>query len=149
MTGTTALSKVLHIRENEKTQAQKAYQKSIDIFEEVATQLYELLRKKEKAEALYETYLQASTPIDKIREQAGYIENLSNQIITLQQEVQHARGEMESNHDHLSEAHVEVKKFEKIIQYRQEETAALIKKNEKDSMDEISIQQYLSRKTGE
>ncbi|QKY69033.1 flagellar export protein FliJ [Lentibacillus sp. CBA3610] len=149
MAGTAALSKVLHIRENEKTRAQKAYQKSIDDFEEVATQLYELLRKKEAAESLYETYLQQSSPIGKIREQALYIENLKKQIIALQQEVQHARSEMESKHEDLSEAYVEVKKFEKVIEHREEEAAALIKKDEKDSMDEISIRQYLSRKTGD
>lgn len=149
MAGTAALSKVLHIRENEKTRAQKAYQKSIDSFEEVATQLYELLRKKETAENLYETYLQQSTPIGKIREQSVYIDNLNKQIIALQQNVQHARNEMESKHEYLTDAYVEVKKFEKIIEHREEEAAELIKKSERDSMDEISIRQYLSQKTGD
>ncbi|SFA77638.1 flagellar FliJ protein [Lentibacillus halodurans] len=149
MTETAALSKVLHIWENEKTHAQKAYQKSIDIFERTATALYELLRKKETAESLYEDYLQQSTPIDKIREQAVYIENLNQQVMRLQHEVQQARNEMENKHERLSDVHVEVKKFEKIIEHRQEASTAMIKKNEKESMDEISIRQYVSQITGE
>lgn len=146
MAGTAALSKVLHVRENEKAKAQKAYQKSIDIFEEVATELYELLRKKETAESSYEECLQRSAPIDKIREQAMYIENLNRQILNLQRDVREARSDMELKHNRLSDAYVEVKKFEKIIEHRQKETAAMIEKNEKDTMDDISIRQYMSQK---
>ncbi|MFD1360339.1 flagellar export protein FliJ [Lentibacillus salinarum] len=149
MTGTAALSKVLHIRESEKEYAQKAYQESMDIFEEVATELYELLRKKETAEAAYEECLTQPTSIDKVREQATYIENLTKQIMDLQRDVQKARHDMETRHEHLSDAYVEVKKFKKIIDQRQKRTNAIIKKNEEAQMDDISMRQYMSQKSGE
>ncbi|MFZ3576607.1 flagellar export protein FliJ [Virgibacillus sp. DJP39] len=141
-----ALSKILNIREREKNDAQKIYRQSIEYFEGVATQLYNLLKRKEEAEGIQEKYLQNTIPIDKIREQLIYIENLSKQITQLQKEVQSARSEMESKQEKLSEAHVEVKKFEKIITFRQNEQEEIIKKNEKLMMDEISVQQYLNQK---
>ncbi|WP_164668993.1 flagellar export protein FliJ [Virgibacillus doumboii] len=148
MAGTVALSKILHVRESEKKDAQKAYQQSIDFFEEIATQLYNLLRKKEIAEESYESYLGQTTAIDKIREQVAYIETLNKQIMQLQHEVQNARNEMETKHGNLTSAHVEVKKFEKIIEHRNQENEELLKKNEKAIMDEASIQQYLNQKNG-
>ncbi|HLS07991.1 flagellar export protein FliJ [Lentibacillus sp.] len=149
MAETAALSKILHVRENEKNVAEKSYQKSIDLFEEVATRLYNLLRKKETAESSYEDYLQQTTSIDKIREQSAYIEKLNKQIVELQSEMQRARNDMEAKHERLNHAYVEVKKFEKIIEHRHKENAAIIRKHEQALMDEISVQQYLSQKTGE
>lgn len=146
MAETVALSKILNVRENEKRDAQKAYQQSIDFFEEIATQLYNLLRKKEVAEESYEGYLHQTTPIDRIKEQVAYIEILNNQIMKLQHDVQKARNEMDTNHEKLTNAHVEVKKFEKIIGHRHKEDEELIKKNENAQMDEISMQQYFNQK---
>ncbi|WP_099158098.1 flagellar export protein FliJ [Virgibacillus ndiopensis] len=144
MSETVALSKILHVRENEKLDAQKAYQQSIEFFEDIALQLYNLLRKKEVAEESYEDYLQRTTAIDKLKEQASYIERLNKQIMQLQESVQKARSEMESKQEDLTNAHVEVKKFEKIIEHRQQDHDEKVKKLENITMDELSIQQYLS-----
>lgn len=141
-----ALSKILNVREREKHNAQKNYHQSIEYFEGVATQLYTLLQKKEKAEEAHEEYIQRTIPIEKIRVQIAYMETLNKHILQLQQEVQAARTEMESKQVILTDAHVEVKKFEKIITYRKKEQEELIQKNEKISMDEISVQQYLIQK---
>ena len=141
-----ALSKILHVREREKDDAQKNYHQSIDYFENVATQLYALLKKKEKAEESHEVYMHNTIPIDKIREQLAYIEILNKRIQHLQQEMQAARIEMESKQVTLKDAHVEVKKFEKIISYRKEEQEKVMQRYEKISMDEISVQQYLNQK---
>ncbi len=146
MAETVALSKILNVRENEKRDAQKAYQQSIDFFEEIATQLYNLLRKKEVAEESYEGYLHQTTPIDRIKEQVAYIEILNSQIMKLQHDVQKARNEMDTNHDKLTNAHVEVKKFEKIIEHRHKVDEELVKKSENAQMDEISMQQYFNQK---
>lgn len=141
-----ALSKVLNVRESEKHDAQIDYHQSIQYFEGVATKLYTLLKKKEKAEEVQEDYKQTTTLIDKIREQISYIESINKQISQLQQEVQAARTEMEAKQVKLTDAHVEVKKFEKIITYRKKEQEELFQKSEKKFMDEISVQQYLNQK---
>ncbi|MEC5422692.1 flagellar export protein FliJ [Virgibacillus sp. C22-A2] len=146
MTQTIALSKILHVREREKNDAQKAYYQSTAYFEEMATQLYNLLRRKEEAEETYEDHLQTIISLDKIREQLTFIEKLNSQILKRQREVQLARSDMESKQLKLTDAHVEVKKFEKIIEVRKKSEDDKLQKIEKASMDEISIQQYLSHK---
>lgn len=148
MAGTTSLSKILHVRELEKHKAQKAYSYSQERFESHATQLYTLLRKKEEAEASYEDYLQTMASIRQIQEQLTYIEQLRVQIHDLQQAVQKARSEMENKQQSLTSAHVEVKKFEKIIELRQEQQKELAQKDEEKLMDSISIQQFSNRKNG-
>src|SRR5699024_2966025 len=143
--GTTTLSKVLHIREREKIDAQKAYNQSMESFEEVATRLYQLLKKKEDAEVAYEISIQEPTPIEIIRQQMDYIEMLSRKIIKLEQDLQKARTEMENKHGKLKDAYVEVKKFEKIIQVRKNSVEEMERKRERETMDEISINQYLAK----
>ncbi|PAV30002.1 flagellar export protein FliJ [Virgibacillus profundi] len=146
MAETIVLSKILNVREKEKNDAQKAYHQSMDFFEKVATQLYTLLRKKESAEESYEEYISTTTSLDKIREQIAYIDKLNTQIMSLQQDVQNARTAMESKQLQLTDAHVEVKKFEKIIDIRKKAKADTESKMENLAMDEISIQQYLTNK---
>ncbi|WP_249869784.1 flagellar export protein FliJ [Oceanobacillus saliphilus] len=146
MARTVALSKILDIRENEKKIAQKAYHQSMDSFEKIATELYTLLRKKENAEVSYDRYIHSTAPIDMIKEQAVYIERLNTQINELQKLVQKARNDMDSKQVKLSDAHIEVKKFERIIENRNDIEEKYRKKVENNFMDEISITQYLSHK---
>ena len=146
MAETAAFTKILHLRENEKKTAQKAYQQSLDSFEKIATKLYNLLRKKENAEVSYDFYIQSTTPIEQIKEQALYIERLNSQINEIQYLVQRARNDMESKQDILTDAHVEVKKFEKIIEIRKSAKEEYNKRVENNFMDELSITQYLNHK---
>ncbi|CDO02233.1 chemotaxis CheF protein [Oceanobacillus picturae] len=139
-----ALSKIRNVREQEKNDAQKAYHQSTEFFEDIATKMFQLLKKKENAEKDYEDAIQQAITLDKIREQNAYIERLNKQIMDMQNAVQHARNDMELKQSLLTEAHVEMKKFDKIIEMRQEEKKAIQEKMEKSSMDEVSIQQYLS-----
>lgn len=145
---TASLLKVLTVRENEKKVAQKAFLKSQDTFEEVATKFYKLLKKKEIAEESYDNYIQTFTSIDMIKEQIAYIEKLNDKINQLQREVQIARNQMEQKQIVLNEAFVEVKKFESIIESREKTAAEKTERMEKSFMDEISINQYLSHKNG-
>jgi flagellar FliJ protein len=144
MSETASLIKILHVRENEKKIAERAFMNSQDAFEIVATKLYHLLKKKELAEASYDEFIQISTPIERIKEQIFYIEKLNEQILHLQKEVQTARSQMEEKQQDLSQAFTEVKKFESLIDKRQQEESKRRLKMENSMMDEISIHQYLS-----
>ena len=146
---TEALSKILHVREKEKKDAQLAHHQSIEFFEKVANKLYDVLRKKEDAEDFYQINLQATISIDKMKDQITYIESLNKRIVAIEEDVKRARAKMETKQLLLTDAHVEVKKYEKIIQFRKDEQIIIAHKMEQISMDEISIQQYLSRKLGE
>ncbi|MDY0396365.1 flagellar export protein FliJ [Virgibacillus halophilus] len=118
----------------------------MDFFEDIAGKMYRLLQKKENAEQSYENYLQQSIPLDRVKEQLSYIELLNQRILDLQNEVQRARQEMNKKQEKLSDAFVEVKKFEKMISYRQQSEKALQDKQEKEFLDEISIRQYVDYK---
>jgi flagellar protein FliJ len=146
MAGTQTLNKILDIREKEKKGAQLAYRESVDVFEDVGTRLLQLLQKKEAAEASYEEALTSSMNIEYIQNQLAYIESLIKKINELQVQVQQARSNMESKQLKLSEAHVETKKFEKIIEFRKKEVAFKERRAENSYMNELSIQQYLSHK---
>ncbi len=146
---TQTLSKILNIREKEKKDAQLEHHESAIHFEKVATELYALLHKKESAEELYEKDFEKLTSIDKIREQMVYIESLNRQIIKMQEQVNEARNVMEVKQVKLTDAHVEVKKFEKIIEFRKHEQLKSERRAEQIMMDEISTQQYISRKLGD
>lgn len=146
MSQTVSLSKVLNVRENEKKMAQKAYISSRDIFEEVATKLYHALKKKEEAEAAYDRFIQKQTSIERIREQISYIEKLNQEIIHLQNQYQLARNEMEQKQEVLTDAYIEVKKFESIIEKRKRQEAEKTARMENLFMDEISINQFLNNK---
>lgn len=146
MSQTVSLTKVLNVRENEKKAAQKAFLTSQETFEQVATKLYHVLKKKEMAEASYDEFIQTATPIERIKEQIHYIEKLNAEINLLQREVQFARSQMEKKQDALTDAYIEVKKFESIIEKRKQQEAEQITRAEKMFIDEISINQYISNK---
>src|SRR5699024_6061565 len=63
-------------------------------------------------------------------------------INTLQNNVQKARIEMEQKQNALTEAHIEVKKIERLIALREQEQKELLKKQEMAFMDEISMLQF-------
>jgi len=146
MAKTVSLTKILNVRENEKKIAHKAFLHSQDAFEEVATKLYNVLKKKEIAEESYDNFIQAATSLERVKEQIVYIDKLNTQINHLQKEVQLTRSQMEMKQVVLTEAYVEVKKFESIIEKRENEASEESKRMENLFMDEISINQYLSHK---
>ncbi|MDY0408159.1 flagellar export protein FliJ [Virgibacillus soli] len=139
-------SKIKSIKDREKMDAQKAYHQSMEIFETIGTKLYNLLRKKEDAEQSYENYLQQQVPIEKVKEQILYIEMLNKKIVDLQREIQLARNDMEMKQEVLTEAYVEVKKFEKIIENRNKEKRETELRLENNMMDEISIRQFMNNR---
>lgn len=142
MSDTAVLTKILNVREQEKKDAQLEQINARNYFEKVATELYQQLKTKEQAEVTLESYMQESSAINKIKEQSFYIQALNQKIISLQQRVQQARKEMENKQEILTEAHVEVKKIEKMIEQREKEFFAQEQKIEMALMDEISIRQF-------
>lgn len=141
-----SLEKILHIKENEKHKAQLQHLRSVEVFEKVALNLYQLLKRKETAEQQLDDILRRKMTITELREQSAYIEQLKQEIILLQEEVNEARALMEQRKDHLTNKHIEFKKIEKIIEQRREKLKEEELRAENILMDEISIQQYMSQK---
>lgn len=144
MSQTAVLDKLLHVREQEKTHAEVKKRLASDRFEEIATKLYQQLKRKEKAESDLEEVMQVNMTITKLKEQSLYINRLNEQITALERQVQQARSKMEQKQALLTEAYVELKKVEKLIELREEEQEIARKKAENQLMDELSIRQYLN-----
>lgn len=145
MTTIRAFHKILSHQERLKNQAQANYQEAVNSFEQVATKLYALLQKKERVETEYNYYLEASGTVTTLATHYAYIEQIKKQIEAVQVEVNRERFNMEKKQEKLTEAHVEVKKFEKIIEKKKSNIIALEVYQESQAMDEVSNRQYFSR----
>lgn len=137
--------KILDIKEQEKNKAQQKYQDSITLFEEVATQLYECLKKKEETELSIEKTLQNNMTIASITSKKLYIESLDSKIKELQEQVQKKRKSMEQKQTLLTEAYIEVKKFEKMIETKKRKANEIELEADKKQMDDLSIRQFLNQ----
>src|SRR5699024_12369199 len=96
----------------------------------IASRLYEELKRKENAESELDVVMKAKATITMIKEQSRYISLMKEKINTLQNNVQEARIEMEQTQNALTEAHIEVKKIERLIAFREQEQKEQHQKNE-------------------
>ncbi|MFJ7696487.1 flagellar export protein FliJ [Lysinibacillus fusiformis] len=137
--------KVLTIREQEKNETEMAYKESVRSFEEVATKLYDLLKKKEDLIAFQQDRLTVGSSIDEIHHYARFIDSLEKTIADVQQKVIQARAKMNWHEEKLLEKNLEVRKFEKmkekdfkLFQQEQDRVESLF-------LDEISLLTYNKR----
>lgn len=149
MIETNRLAKVLTIREHEEKDAQLAHAQSVSSFEKLAKNLYNLLKKKEKMEELYNEAMKRTTVVYQLREKADYMKQLNQDIIALQEKVNQARKDMKNKREALTSAHIEVKKIENIIDQRLLRHKKYLLKTEQEQLDEVSSQQYINQKLGE
>lgn len=142
---TYRFDKILDVKENEKDQARMQFEKSKNEFEKAATHLYELLKNKEDLIGMQEKKLQEGLSVADFKQYQYYIENLEKSIAVWQLKVIEARNKMNIRENHLKNANIEVRKYEKMkekdyINHMNEE-----KQIEMINMDEISIQTYMNR----
>ncbi|MFB4475333.1 flagellar export protein FliJ [Oceanobacillus caeni] len=95
---------------------------------------------------MYEDYINASVSLHQIKQISFYIDSIKDDILAFQQKVNKARNEMELKQAELTDAHIEVKKFEKLIERRTNEERHYLKKVENAFMDEISLNQFMNSK---
>ena len=137
--------KILSIREKEKQRAYTKFSQAKKQFEEVAGKLYKLLKKKEDLHLFQETKLAEGMPIQEIRHHQMFMDNLEKMIAHYQQEVIQARERMNLFQEVLMDKNIEVKKYEKIREKEFARYQEMEKLDEKNNMDDISIQLFLSK----
>ncbi|WP_138414833.1 flagellar export protein FliJ [Aquibacillus sediminis] len=138
--------KLLVVRERDKNLAKKNYQQSVQFFENLASELYQLLKNKEDAEKEYQQQLANTSSVTMLSHYSLYIQRIKTKIGELQSSVNQARQEMNDKQQQLTEAHIEVKKFEKIIE-KKRQTATFKQKHEENKfMDEITVTQFINSK---
>ena len=137
--------KILSIKEREKDEAVNIYNQAVKRFEEAAQRLYDLLKQKESAEAIQERKLITGLSVQEIRHNQLFVENLKKVIDHQQQIVINTRNQMNFFQEKLKEKNIEVKKYEKIREKDFENYQLVEKFEDNKQMDEISLQQFMSK----
>ena len=138
-------SKVLTVKEQEKSETEIAYKESVNTFEQVATELYTLLKKREDTLDQQNSRLSNGLSVDGIHHYTHYLDALQKRIEVLQQEVIQARAKMNWYEERLLEKSLEVRKFEKI---REKDLESFqIEQNRQESLflDEISSLKFQNK----
>lgn len=107
-------AKILDVREQEKVQTEMAYKEAVKTFEDVATKLYDLLKKKEDLIEYQNERLLTGASIDEVNHYARFITSLEKTIADFQKKVVQARTKMNWHEEKLLEKSIEVKKYEKM-----------------------------------
>ncbi len=136
---------ILNVREQEKNETEIAYKESVRSFEEIATRLYELLKKKEDLIAFQQERLVTGSSIDEISHYARFLDSMEKTIDDVQKKVVQARTKMNWHEQKLLEKNLEVRKFEKMRErdfevYKEEQNRL-----ETVLLDEISSLTYNKR----
>ena len=137
---------ILTVREQEKHETEIAYKESVRAFEDVATRLYDLLKKKEDLLEYQRQRLQIGASIDEISHYANFINSMEKTIEDVQQKVVQARTKMNWHEQKLLEKNLEVRKFEKMKEKDFE--AFKEEQNRLDTilLDELSGQAYFRQR---
>ena len=142
---TYRFSKILNIQEQEKIQIEIIYKESVKSFEEVATKLYEMLKKKEDLIAYQNERLTFGASIDEVTHYASFINSLEKTIEDLQKKVAQARVKMNWHEEKLLEKNIEVRKYEKM---REKDFGAFQVEQERLEnirLDELSTMAYYKK----
>ncbi len=137
--------KILTIKEKEKSDARAKYNEAQKSFEKVAEKLYNLLKKKEDLLDFQQTKLSTGLSVQEIRHNQLFMDNLEKLIDQCQKEVVQARYQMNLQQERLKDKNIELKKYEKIKEKDFQKYLEVVKVAENKQMDEISIQQFLSK----
>lgn len=105
---------IMTVKEQEKNQTEIAYKEAVQSFENIATKLYNLLKKKEELIDFQEKKLSKGSTIDEIHHFTRFLDSIEKSINDTQQKVMHARAEMEWHEDKLLEKTIEFRKYEKM-----------------------------------
>jgi flagellar FliJ protein len=140
-----SLQKILEVRESEKNSFEKEYTQATKQFEEVATKLFELLKKKEQYENECCNRIGKGIHIFQIQESQLLLTQLQRQIDQQQYYTQKARENMNRKQETLVEKSIELKKYQKMKQIKYEIYIEEINRQENLFMDEISVQQFMRK----
>ena len=70
--------KILTVKDQEKTESELAFKESVQVFEEIATKLYDLLKKKEDLISYQRERLMVGSSIDEINHYSKFIDSMDD-----------------------------------------------------------------------
>lgn len=142
---TYRFDRLLSVREQEKAEAQTAYDSAVKDFETIANQLYALLKKKEETLEAQQMKMQQGYPIEAIKHFADFISGLEQTIHQLQYKVQKARSMMAFHEEKLMDKATEVRKYEKMKDKHEEQSKQELERDEANRLSELSALQFFNR----
>lgn len=140
--------KVLMYREQQKTETEIEYKKAVQVFELVATQLYDLLKKKEDTLVEQREKMTTGFLVNEIHHYVRFIESLEKRIAATQQQVIQARSKMTWFEGKLLEKTLEVRKFEKMKEKDHEHHRTEMEQLEAIQLDELATLKFRRRENG-
>ncbi|MEX3621120.1 flagellar export protein FliJ [Viridibacillus arvi] len=142
---TYRFEKVMTVREQEKNETEIAFKESVRVFEEVATKLYNLLKKKEDLIGFQQQRMSIGSSIDEIHHYSRFIVSLEKTIVDVQQKVIQARSKMEWHEQKLLEKSLEFRKYEKMKEKDLETFKEEQERLEAIRLDELSSVAYYNK----
>ncbi|MGE7020371.1 flagellar export protein FliJ [Solibacillus cecembensis] len=142
---TYRFEKILVVREQEKNESEMAFKESVQVFEEIATKLYDLLKKKEDLTTYQQERLAVGSSIDEINHYSKFIDSMEKTIVDVQQKVVQARAKMNWHEQKLLEKNLEVRKYEKMRENDYEHYKEDQQRIEAIQLDELSTIAYYKR----
>ncbi|WP_096199362.1 flagellar export protein FliJ [Bacillus sp. FJAT-45350] len=139
------LQKVLEIKERKKNEVEADYTEASSLFEKTATELYNLLKKKEDFEEGYKQQISQGISVNQLQQYETVLSRYQGEIERQQKSTQIARDKMHRKQDALVTMSIELKKYEKMKELKHQEYLEEVKREESKLMDEISVQQFANR----
>ena len=140
-----SLQKVLEMKDREKTTAEKSYTESVRNFESKATELYDMLKKREDLQHEKENQLADGLSIAGIQMTEHTLSYLQREIDRLESETNRLRKQMHEKQRYLTTKTIDLKKYEKMKEQQRESFVLQAKHEEMKFLDEISVQQFVRR----
>ena len=137
--------KILTVKDQEKTESELAFKESVQVFEEIATKLYDLLKKKEDLITFQQERLKVGSSIDEINHYSKFIDSMEKTIADVQQKVVQARAKMNWHEQKLLEKNLEVRKYEKMRENDFEQFKEEQLRTEAILLDELSTIAYYKK----
>ncbi|MGG0657935.1 flagellar export protein FliJ [Rummeliibacillus pycnus] len=131
--------KVMTVKEQEKNQTEIAFKEATKLFEDKATKLYNLLKKKEDLIVFQEKKLANGATIDEIHHYSRFLDSVEKSIDDMQQKVIRSRSKMEWHKEKLLEKSLECRKYEKM-----KEKDYQIYQKEQDRIEMIQLDELSS-----
>ncbi len=136
---------VLVVRDQEKSEMELAFKNSVRQFEDVATKLYDMLKKKEDVLATQQERMTIGFNVDDIHHFSRFITGLEKSIADMQQKVVQARSKMNWHEEKLVEKTLEVRKYEKMKEKDLSEFKFEQERLEMNQLDELSSLKYRTK----
>ena len=137
--------KIMVVKDQEKSEAELAFKESVRVFEEIATKLYDLLKKKEDLITYQQERLKVGSSIDEIHHYSKFIDSMEKTIADVQQKVVQARAKMNWHEQKLLEKNLEVRKYEKMRENDFERYKEDQQRIEAIQLDELSTIAYYKK----